>query len=177
MTAIGLLIGIWLVAAGVIRLVRAIVVALHPVLHVVIALVEVFAGIVIVSDPHFGYTALAVITGIWLIPQRHRRDGSRTGIPQPQVRADLSHPATADFAHSEQYGNRRPFQPTIGSRPSRRAVAPLSAPEAFHPVVHGRDSDHIGDVGAHRGGHYVSGPAPRRGRSAEQGKQRQRRAH
>jgi uncharacterized membrane protein HdeD (DUF308 family) len=65
--AIGLLIGIWLVAAGVIRLVRAFAVESHRLLGIVIALVEIVVGIVIVSDPHIGYTALAIILGIWLI--------------------------------------------------------------------------------------------------------------
>jgi uncharacterized membrane protein HdeD (DUF308 family) len=65
--AIGLLIGLWLVAAGVIRLVRAFVVSAHPLLQAAIALFEVIVGIVIVSDPKIGYTALAVITGICLI--------------------------------------------------------------------------------------------------------------
>lgn len=65
--AIGLLIGIWLVASGVVRLVRALFVSTHPVLGVIIALLEIVVGIVIVSDPHIGYSALAIITGIWLI--------------------------------------------------------------------------------------------------------------
>lgn len=64
---IGLLIGIWLVAAGLIRLVRAIVGGGRVVLHVVIALVEVAVGIAIVGDPHIGYATLAVLSGIWLI--------------------------------------------------------------------------------------------------------------
>jgi uncharacterized membrane protein HdeD (DUF308 family) len=64
-TAIGLLIGIWLVAAGVIRFVRGVVVGGW--LGIVIAIVEIIAGIVIVSDPHIGYATLAILTGIWLI--------------------------------------------------------------------------------------------------------------
>ena len=35
-----------------------------------IAAIEIVLGIVIVSDPHIGYTALAVIVGICLDPQR-----------------------------------------------------------------------------------------------------------
>ncbi len=65
--AVGLLIGIWLVAAGVIRLVRAVAVGVHPVMRALIAGLEIVVGIVIISDPHVGYTALAVIAGIWLI--------------------------------------------------------------------------------------------------------------
>jgi uncharacterized membrane protein HdeD (DUF308 family) len=66
-TAIGLLIGIWLVAAGVVRLVRALVVGGYTWLGVLIALLEVLVGIAIVSDPHIGYATLAVLIGIWLI--------------------------------------------------------------------------------------------------------------
>jgi uncharacterized membrane protein HdeD (DUF308 family) len=63
--AIGLLIGIWLVAAGVLRLLRA--VAIPGLLQAVIAVVEIVVGIVIVADPHIGYATLAILTGIWLI--------------------------------------------------------------------------------------------------------------
>jgi uncharacterized membrane protein HdeD (DUF308 family) len=66
-TAIGLLIGIWLVAAGVLRLLRAIAFGGPILLQAVIAVVEIVVGIVIVSDPHIGYATLAVLTGIWLI--------------------------------------------------------------------------------------------------------------
>ncbi len=66
-TAIGLVFGIWLVTAGLVRLVRAIVVAQRVLLQAMIALVETAVGIAIVSDPHIGYTALALVAGIWLI--------------------------------------------------------------------------------------------------------------
>jgi uncharacterized membrane protein HdeD (DUF308 family) len=66
-TAIGLLIGIWLVAAGVVRLVRSLVVGRRPVLGVLIALLELFVGIAIVANPHIGYATLAVLIGVWLI--------------------------------------------------------------------------------------------------------------
>jgi uncharacterized membrane protein HdeD (DUF308 family) len=66
-TAIGLLIGIWLVAAGIVRLVRSLVGATRSVLGVLVALLEVFVGIAIVSDPHIGYATLAILIGIWLI--------------------------------------------------------------------------------------------------------------
>jgi uncharacterized membrane protein HdeD (DUF308 family) len=64
--AIGLIIGIWLVAAGIIRLVRSLVLGIS-IWQLVVAAVEIVAGIVIVSDPHSGYATLAVLTGIWLI--------------------------------------------------------------------------------------------------------------
>jgi uncharacterized membrane protein HdeD (DUF308 family) len=65
--AVGLLIGIWLVAAGVVRFVRAFVASAHPVLQIAIALLEIVVGIAIVSEPHIGYATLAIIVGIWLI--------------------------------------------------------------------------------------------------------------
>lgn len=66
-SAIGLVIGIWLVAAGVVRLLRAFALGAVTFLRVVIALLEIVVGIVIVSDPHIGYATLAVLLGIWLI--------------------------------------------------------------------------------------------------------------
>ena len=65
--AIGLLIGIWLVAAGVVRLIRAIFEGTHVLLRVLVALLEALVGIAIVANPHIGYATLAVIAGIWLI--------------------------------------------------------------------------------------------------------------
>jgi uncharacterized membrane protein HdeD (DUF308 family) len=56
-----------MVAAGIVRLVRSLVVGRRPVLGVLVALLEVVVGIVIVSDPHIGYATLAVLVGIWLI--------------------------------------------------------------------------------------------------------------
>lgn len=66
-TAIGLLIGIWLVAVGVIRLVSAIALGRRRLLNLAVAVLEIVAGIVIVSEPHIGYATLAILTGIWLI--------------------------------------------------------------------------------------------------------------
>ncbi len=65
--AIGILIGIWLVAAGVIRLVRALAERVNTVLRSLIALVEIVAGIIVVSDPHIGYATLAILVGIWFV--------------------------------------------------------------------------------------------------------------
>ena len=65
--AVGIVIGIWLVAAGCVRLVRALVVGLHPFVGALIAVLEILAGIIIVADPHIGYKALAIIVGLWLI--------------------------------------------------------------------------------------------------------------
>ncbi|HYB30545.1 MAG TPA: DUF308 domain-containing protein [Solirubrobacteraceae bacterium] len=66
-TAIGLLIGIWLIAAGVLRLLRALALGALRFWGIVIALLEIAVGIAIVSAPHIGYTTLAIILGIWLI--------------------------------------------------------------------------------------------------------------
>jgi uncharacterized membrane protein HdeD (DUF308 family) len=66
-TAIGLLIGIWLVAAGVIRLFWAIALRRRVLLNIAVAVLEIVAGIVVISDPHIGYATLAILVGIWLI--------------------------------------------------------------------------------------------------------------
>ena len=65
--AVGLVIGIWLVAAGVVRLVRAVAEWTKPVLRSAIACLEILIGVDIVSDPHIGYATLAVLVGIWFI--------------------------------------------------------------------------------------------------------------
>lgn len=65
--ALGLVIGIWLVAAGVVRLIRAISEGISVLWQSLVAAVEIIFGIVIVSDPHIGYATLAVLLGIWLI--------------------------------------------------------------------------------------------------------------
>jgi uncharacterized membrane protein HdeD (DUF308 family) len=64
---VGLLIGIWLVAAGVVRLVRAIRLGQRVGLRAAVAVVEIAVGIAIVSNPRIGYATLAVLTGLWLI--------------------------------------------------------------------------------------------------------------
>lgn len=65
--AIGLLIGIWLVVAGVGRLVSSIVLGGPVLLGLCIGVVEVAVGIAVIADPHIGYATLAVLVGIWLI--------------------------------------------------------------------------------------------------------------
>jgi uncharacterized membrane protein HdeD (DUF308 family) len=63
---IGLLIGLWFVAVGVIRLVRAF--ALEPrAWNLAVALLQLVAGIVIVSSPHVRFATLAALVGISLI--------------------------------------------------------------------------------------------------------------
>lgn len=65
--AVGLIIGLWLVATGVVRLLLAFGSGRAHLLGIAVAVLEIAAGIVIVSNPHIGYTTLAVVSGIWLI--------------------------------------------------------------------------------------------------------------
>jgi uncharacterized membrane protein HdeD (DUF308 family) len=62
--AIALLLGFWLITFGVVRLVEAFGRRESRALNLVIAAVEVIAGIVIVSIPHIAVGTLAVVVGI-----------------------------------------------------------------------------------------------------------------
>jgi uncharacterized membrane protein HdeD (DUF308 family) len=64
--AVALLIGIWLIASGVVRLVRAFE-SDRRAWGIVVALIEVAAGIVIVSSPPIGFATLALLVGISFI--------------------------------------------------------------------------------------------------------------
>lgn len=66
-TAIGLLIGIWLVATGAVSLARAIATGSWGLLWLLIAILKIAVGIAIIAEPHIGYATLAVLSGIWLI--------------------------------------------------------------------------------------------------------------
>ncbi len=65
--AIALLIGIWLIAIGVIRLIRTLGLLEHRLWNVVVAAIEILAGIVIVSSPDIGFATLAVLVGLGFI--------------------------------------------------------------------------------------------------------------
>lgn len=65
--AVALLLGIWLIAAGVVRFVAAFAAPEHRLFQIGVALVLAIFGIVIVSSPHIGYATLAVIAGICFI--------------------------------------------------------------------------------------------------------------
>ena len=72
--AVALLLGIWLIAAGVVRLIAAFAYPGHRIWRIGAALVLGLFGIVIVSAPHIGYATLALIAGICFILLR-LRDG------------------------------------------------------------------------------------------------------
>jgi uncharacterized membrane protein HdeD (DUF308 family) len=65
--AVALLIGIWLAAVGVVRFVAAFGEPEHRVWNIVVAVVEVIAGVVIVASPDIGFATLAVLVGIGFI--------------------------------------------------------------------------------------------------------------
>jgi uncharacterized membrane protein HdeD (DUF308 family) len=62
--AVGLLIGIWLIAVGVVRVVAAFETDGHRGWNVGVGVVELIAGIVIVANPNIGYGTLALLVGI-----------------------------------------------------------------------------------------------------------------
>jgi uncharacterized membrane protein HdeD (DUF308 family) len=64
--AIALIIGIWLIAMGIVRLVVAFE-REHRIWNILVALIEVAAGIVIVSSPPIGFATLALLVGISFI--------------------------------------------------------------------------------------------------------------
>jgi uncharacterized membrane protein HdeD (DUF308 family) len=66
-TAVALLLGIWLVAVAVVRLVVAFAVGDHLLRRVIVAAILAIAGIVILSSPHIGYATLALIVGLGFI--------------------------------------------------------------------------------------------------------------
>ena len=66
--AIALLLGLWLLIAGLIRLITSLAVAPRSFGSAVLGLLELVAGIVIVSSPNIGVTTLAVLIGIaWIL--------------------------------------------------------------------------------------------------------------
>jgi len=64
--AAALLIGIWLIAGGVARMVRAFERS-HRIGRILLALVEVAAGVVLVSSPAISFATLALLVGISFI--------------------------------------------------------------------------------------------------------------
>ena len=64
--AVALLVGIWLIAVGVVRFVAAFE-REHRAWNILVALIEVAAGIVIVSSPPIAFATLALLVGISFI--------------------------------------------------------------------------------------------------------------
>ncbi len=65
--AIALLIGLWLITIGIVHFVGAFDEADHRLMAFAVAVLEVIAGIVIVSSPGIGVATLALLVGISLI--------------------------------------------------------------------------------------------------------------
>jgi uncharacterized membrane protein HdeD (DUF308 family) len=65
--AIALLIGLWLIAIGVIRFVTAFEEYEHRGWHAFAGILELIAGIVIVANPGIGFATLAILVGIGFI--------------------------------------------------------------------------------------------------------------
>jgi len=65
--AVALLLSIWLIAVGVVRFIAAFEGAPHPVWRALVGVIEVIAGIVIVSAPNIGFATLALLVGISFI--------------------------------------------------------------------------------------------------------------
>lgn len=66
-TFVALLIGLWLIAVGVIRFVSAFGEDEHRLWYALLGGFELIAGIVIVADPSIGYATLAILVGIAFI--------------------------------------------------------------------------------------------------------------
>jgi len=65
--AVALLIGIWLIAVGVVRFATAFEELDHRGWHAIAGIVELIAGIVIVANPDIGFATLALLVGIGFI--------------------------------------------------------------------------------------------------------------
>jgi uncharacterized membrane protein HdeD (DUF308 family) len=65
--AIALLIGIWLIAVGVIRIIAAFDLLENRGWYIFAGSLELLAGIVIVSDPNIGFATLALLVGLGFI--------------------------------------------------------------------------------------------------------------
>ncbi len=66
-TAVAMFVGLWLIVAGAVRLVSAFGERQGRVWRLLVSLVEIVAGIVIVSTPGIGIATLALLIGIGLI--------------------------------------------------------------------------------------------------------------
>ena len=66
-TFVVVMIGIWLIAMGAVRFVLSFETEGHRVWRIVVAVVEMIAGIVIISSPHIGFATLALLIGFAFI--------------------------------------------------------------------------------------------------------------
>lgn len=66
-TFVAILIGLWLITVGVIRIVTSFEELEHRVWHAIAGILEIIAGIVIVAVPGIGYVTLAILVGIGFI--------------------------------------------------------------------------------------------------------------
>ncbi len=66
-TAVALVLGIWLIVAAVVRFVVAVEVGEHSLRRIAVAAVLAIAGIAIVASPHIRYATLALIAGLGFI--------------------------------------------------------------------------------------------------------------
>src|SRR5207244_3377297 len=65
--AAAILIALWLITVGVVRLVTAFEIPDNRVIGVIVALLEIAAGVVIVASPDIGFATLAILAGIAFI--------------------------------------------------------------------------------------------------------------
>ena len=68
-TAVAILIGLWLVTAGCVRTVGALRSREHVGWRLLVGFVQLVAGIVIIAQPHIGYNTLALVAGISFVFQ------------------------------------------------------------------------------------------------------------
>ena len=66
-TFLVVIIGVWLIAIGAIRFVQSFEADGHRLWRLVVAVVELIAGIVIISTPHIGFATLALLIGFAFI--------------------------------------------------------------------------------------------------------------
>lgn len=66
-TAVAMLVGLWMIAVGALRLVLSFDAPEHRGWRALVGAVELIAGIVIVSSPDIGLTTLAILIGVSLI--------------------------------------------------------------------------------------------------------------
>lgn len=66
-TAVALLLGLWLIAAAAVRVVIAFEVSENRLHRLLVAAVLAVAGIIVVSSPHIGYATLARVVGLGFI--------------------------------------------------------------------------------------------------------------